>query len=62
MAFARLNNFSFWLTVPAAAMLAGSFFLPGGAPASGWTMYAPLTYQMPMSRARQPRGRLSSSL
>jgi cytochrome c oxidase subunit 1 len=49
MAFARLNNLSFWLTIPAALMLVASFFLPGGAPAAGWTIYAPLTYQMPAS-------------
>ena len=35
MAFARMNNFSFWLLIPAAIMLAGSFFMPGGAPAAG---------------------------
>jgi cytochrome c oxidase subunit 1 len=46
MAFARMNNFSFWLLVPAAIMLTATFFLPGGAPASGWTMYAPLSLQM----------------
>jgi cytochrome c oxidase subunit 1 len=46
MAFARMNNFSFWLMIPAALMLAGSFFMPGGAPAAGWTLYAPLTLQM----------------
>ena len=46
MAFARLNNFSFWLMIPAALMLTTSFFLPGGAPAAGWTLYAPLTLQM----------------
>ncbi|MBL0090249.1 MAG: cytochrome c oxidase subunit I [Ideonella sp.] len=46
MAFARMNNFSFWLLIPAASMLAGSFFMPGGAPAAGWTLYAPLTLQM----------------
>jgi len=38
MAFARMNNFSFWLLIPAALMLAGSFFMPGGAPAAGWTL------------------------
>ena len=27
-------------------MLVGSFFMPGGAPAAGWTLYAPLTLQM----------------
>ena len=46
MAFARMNNFSFWLMIPAALILAGSFFMPGGAPAAGWTLYAPLTLQM----------------
>src|ERR1700741_3103034 len=29
MAFARMNNFSFWLLPPAALLLAGSFFAPG---------------------------------
>jgi cytochrome c oxidase subunit 1 len=46
MAFARMNNFSFWLLIPAAIVLVSNFFLPGGAPASGWTMYAPLSLQM----------------
>jgi cytochrome c oxidase subunit 1 len=49
MAFARMNNFSFWLLIPAALMLASSFFVPGGAPAAGWTLYAPLTLQMGLS-------------
>ena len=48
MAFARMNNFSFWLLPPAALLLASSFFVPGGAPAAGWTIYAPLTVQMGM--------------
>jgi len=46
MAFARMNNLSFWLLIPAGGMLVGSFFMPGGAPAAGWTLYAPLTLQM----------------
>jgi len=46
MAFARMNNFSFWLMIPAAILLVASFFMPGGAPAAGWTLYAPLTLQM----------------
>src|SRR6476469_9558517 len=46
MAFARMNNFSFWLLPPAALLLAGSFFAPGGATAAGWTMYPPLSTQM----------------
>jgi cytochrome c oxidase subunit 1 len=46
MAFARLNNWSFWLLPVAALLLVGSFFAPGGAPAAGWTIYAPLSIQM----------------
>ncbi len=46
MAFARMNNFSFWLLVPAGLMLAATFLMPGGAPAAGWTLYAPLSMQM----------------
>jgi cytochrome c oxidase subunit 1 len=46
MAFARMNNWSFWLLPPAAILLVLSFFVPGGAPAAGWTIYAPLSTQM----------------
>jgi cytochrome c oxidase subunit 1 len=46
MAFARMNNFSFWILPVAALLLFGSFLAPGGAPAGGWTLYAPLTMQM----------------
>ena len=46
MAFARMNNWSFWLLVPAAGLLVASFFVPGGATAAGWTLYAPLSTQM----------------
>jgi len=46
MAFARMNNFSFWILPVAACLLFGSFLAPGGAPAGGWTLYAPLTSQM----------------
>ncbi len=48
MAFARMNNWSFWLLPPAAILLIGSFFVPGGATGAGWTLYAPLTLQMGM--------------
>ncbi|RZL11125.1 MAG: cytochrome c oxidase subunit I [Rubrivivax sp.] len=46
MAFARMNNFSFWLTIPASLLLVISFFMPGGAPSGGWTLYPPLSLQM----------------
>ena len=36
MAFARMNNWSFWLLPPAALLLIISFFVPGGAAAAGW--------------------------
>ena len=48
MAFARMNNWSFWLLPPAAALLLLSFAVPGGAAAGGWTLYAPLSTQMGM--------------
>lgn len=46
MAFARMNNFSFWLLAPAALLVLGAFFTGGGAAAAGWTMYPPLSVQM----------------
>jgi len=49
MAFPRMNNWSFWLLIPAALLLVGSFFVPGGAAASGWTLYPPLIIQQGIS-------------
>jgi cytochrome c oxidase subunit 1 len=46
MAFARMNNFSFWLLPPAGLMLIAPFFVDVGAAASGWTLYPPLSLQM----------------
>ena len=42
MAFPRLNNISFWLLVPAFALLIGSMFVGDGA-GTGWTLYPPLS-------------------
>jgi cytochrome c oxidase subunit I len=42
MAFPRLNNISFWLLVPAFALLVGSMFVGDGA-GTGWTLYPPLS-------------------
>ena len=47
MAFARMNNWSFWL-LPPAILLIGSFFVPGGAAAGGWTLYPPLSCRQGM--------------
>ena len=46
MAFARMNNWSFWLLPPAAILLTGSLMVPGGAAGTGWTLYPPLSVQM----------------
>ncbi|MBK7687182.1 MAG: cytochrome c oxidase subunit I [Rhodocyclaceae bacterium] len=46
MAFARMNNWGFWLLPPAALLLTGSLFVPGGAAGTGWTLYPPLSVQM----------------
>ena len=48
MAFARMNNWSFWILPFAGSLLIMSFFVEGGAPGVGWTLYAPLTVQMGM--------------
>jgi cytochrome c oxidase subunit 1 len=48
MALPRLNNWSFWLLPPAAALLVISLFVPGGGPAGGWTLYPPLSVQAGM--------------
>lgn len=43
MAFPRLNNWTFWILPFSALLMVLSFFVPGGAPAAGWTLYPPLT-------------------
>src|SRR3977135_1049449 len=48
MAFARMNNWSFWLLPPATLLLIGSLFVPGGSISAGWTLYPPLTVQQGM--------------
>src|SRR5579885_1711547 len=45
MALPRLNNWSFWLLPFAFTLLLSTLFMPGGAPAGGWTMSAPLVLQ-----------------
>jgi len=47
MALPRLNNWSFWLLVAGMSMLLSTLIMPGGAPAMGWTMYAPQVEQTP---------------
>ena len=45
MALPRMNNWSFWLLPFAGVMLLSTLFMDGGAPASGWTLYPPLSLQ-----------------
>jgi len=49
MALPRLNNWSFWILPFAFTMLLAGLFTAGGGPASGWTLYAPLSVQGGMS-------------
>ena len=43
MAFPFLNMLSFWTVLPGAFIIILSFFVEGGAAASGWTAYPPLS-------------------
>src|SRR5271156_2844326 len=43
MAFPHLNMLSFWVTFLAFLSLIAAFFVPDGAPISGWTAYTPLS-------------------
>ncbi|MGH8123162.1 MAG: cbb3-type cytochrome c oxidase subunit I, partial [Rudaea sp.] len=45
MALPRMNNWSFWILPFAFTLLLSTLFMPGGAPAGGWTMYPPLALQ-----------------
>jgi cytochrome c oxidase subunit 1 len=45
MALPRMNNYSFWILPFAFTLLLATLFVPGGAPASGWTLYPPLSLQ-----------------
>ncbi|MBA3764235.1 MAG: cytochrome c oxidase subunit I, partial [Actinobacteria bacterium] len=51
MAFPRLNALSYWMLPVAGVMMILSYAAPGGAFATGWTAYAPLSTQMPLGQA-----------
>src|SRR5215218_1916193 len=50
MAFPRLNALSYWMLPTAGIMMLASFFAEGGAFATGWTAYAPLSTDTPMGQ------------
>ena len=63
MAFPRLNALSFWMLPVAGVMMLASYFAEGGAFATGWTAYAPLSTETPYGPAvlharRAVRGRV----
>lgn len=43
MAFPKLNMASYWVYLPGGIFMMTGFFVKGGAAASGWTSYAPLS-------------------
>ncbi len=45
MALPRMNNWSFWILPFAFTILLSTLFMPSGGPASGWTLYPPLSLQ-----------------
>ena len=45
MALPRMNNWSFWILPFAFALLLSTLFMDSGGPASGWTLYPPLSLQ-----------------
>jgi len=45
LALPRVNNWGFWILPFAFTLLLSGLFMPGGAPAGGWTIYPPLILQ-----------------
>lgn len=45
MALPRMNNWSFWILPFGFGMMLSTLFMEGGGPASGWTLYPPLSLQ-----------------
>ena len=43
MAFPRINVAAFWISLASLLILLAAFFVPQGAPISGWTSYPPLS-------------------
>ena len=45
MALPRMNNWSFWILPFGFSIMLSTLFMEGGGPASGWTIYPPLSLQ-----------------
>ena len=50
MAFPALNELSYWLFALSGVVMMASFWVPGGAPGTGWTAYAPLSSFAPYNQ------------
>jgi cytochrome c oxidase subunit I len=50
MAFPRLNALSYWMLPVAGILMIASYFAEGGAFATGWTAYAPLSTETPLGQ------------
>ena len=50
MAFPRLNMVSYWVFWPSAVIALSGFFLQGGAAATGWTAYPPVSVLEPIGQ------------
>src|SRR3990172_8353211 len=50
MAFPKINAASYWAFLVGGIVMLYSFFVPGGAPQSGWTSYAPLAVIAPTAQ------------
>src|SRR5918999_1225580 len=50
MAFPRLNALSYWMLPVGGVMMIASYFAEGGAFATGWTAYAPLSTEVPLGQ------------
>ena len=50
MAFPKLNMISYWMIPPAAVIAIAGFFMEGGAAATGWTAYPPLSAFEPVGQ------------
>ncbi len=50
MAFPKINMMSYWMMPPAIIITLSGFFLQGGAAATGWTAYPPLSAYEPVGQ------------
>ena len=62
MAYPFLNMLSYWTIVPACLLMLGSFFVPGGAAAAGWSGGAAFAGGARLSARRTSLGSITASI